>query len=85
MIRINEILDKAAAYLSGPDQALIQKAYVFSASAHAGQIRLSGEPYLSHPLEVANILADMHLDAPTIVAGLLHDTVEDTKATLEEV
>lgn len=85
MIRINEILDKAAAYLSGPDQALIQKAYVFSASAHAGQIRLSGEPYLSHPLEVTNILTEMHLDAPTVAAGLLHDTVEDTKATLEEI
>jgi GTP pyrophosphokinase len=85
MIRINEILDKAAAYLSGPDQALIQKAYVFSAAAHAGQIRLSGEPYLSHPLEVANILTEMRLDASTIAAGLLHDTVEDTRATLEEI
>ncbi|WP_045215294.1 RelA/SpoT family protein [Desulfonatronovibrio magnus] len=85
MIRINEILDKAGAYLSGPDQALIQKAYVFSAAAHAGQIRLSGEPYLSHPLEVSNILAEMRLDAPTIAAGLLHDTVEDTKATMEEI
>ncbi len=85
MIRINEILDKAAVYLSGPDQAVIQKAYVFSAAAHAGQIRLSGEPYLSHPLEVANILAEMHLDASTIAAGILHDTVEDTKATLEEI
>ncbi|WP_028575786.1 RelA/SpoT family protein [Desulfonatronovibrio hydrogenovorans] len=85
MIRINEILDKASLYLSGPDQALIQKAYVFSAAAHAGQIRLSGEPYLSHPLEVANILTDMHLDASTIAAGLLHDTVEDTRASLEEI
>ncbi len=85
MIRINEILDKVSDYLSGPEQALIQKAYVFSASAHAGQIRLSGEPYLSHPLEVANLLAGMHLDASTIAAGLLHDTVEDTKASLEEI
>ncbi len=85
MIRINEILDKVSGYLSGPEQALIQKAYVFSASAHAGQIRLSGEPYLSHPLEVAGLLADLHLDAPTIAAGLLHDTVEDTRADLEEV
>ncbi len=85
MIRINEILDKAAVYLSGSDQALVQKAYVFSAAAHAGQIRLSGEPYLSHPLEVANILAEMRLDASAIAAGLLHDTVEDTRATLEEI
>ncbi|MFP4128246.1 MAG: RelA/SpoT family protein [Desulfonatronovibrio sp.] len=85
MIRINEILDKADAYLSSPDLAIVQKAYVFSAAAHAGQIRLSGEPYLSHPLEVTNILTEMRLDASTLAAGLLHDTVEDTKATLEEI
>ncbi|MFA7164417.1 MAG: bifunctional (p)ppGpp synthetase/guanosine-3',5'-bis(diphosphate) 3'-pyrophosphohydrolase [Desulfoplanes sp.] len=85
MIRINEIIDKAAAYLPPSEQALIQKAYIFSASAHAGQIRLSGEPYLSHPLEVANILVDLQLDAPTIAAGLLHDTIEDTSATRVEL
>ncbi len=85
MVRINEILDKVDGYLSGHEQALIQKAYVFSASAHAGQIRLSGEPYLSHPLEVADLLAEMNLDAATIAAGLLHDTVEDTKAGLDEI
>ncbi|MFW6324292.1 MAG: HD domain-containing protein, partial [Desulfovibrionales bacterium] len=79
MIRIHEILEKTSKYLPAPDQALIQKAYVFSAAAHAGQVRLSGEPYLSHPLEVANMLADYYLDAYTIAAGLLHDTVEDTK------
>ena len=81
MIRINEILDKVGSYLPPFEQGLIQKAYIFSASAHAGQIRLSGEPYLSHPLEVANILAGLQLDAPTISAGLLHDTIEDTVAT----
>ncbi|MFO7726773.1 MAG: bifunctional (p)ppGpp synthetase/guanosine-3',5'-bis(diphosphate) 3'-pyrophosphohydrolase [Desulfonatronovibrio sp.] len=85
MIRINEILDKADAYLSSADLAIVQKAYVFSAAAHAGQIRLSGEPYLFHPLEVANILTEMRLDASTVAAGLLHDTVEDTKTTLEEI
>jgi len=85
MIRINEILDKTAVYLSEQEQALITKAYVFSATAHAGQVRLSGEPYLSHPLEAANILADMRLDAASIAAGLLHDTVEDTKATVDEI
>ncbi|MBT8762792.1 bifunctional (p)ppGpp synthetase/guanosine-3',5'-bis(diphosphate) 3'-pyrophosphohydrolase [Desulfohalobiaceae bacterium Ax17] len=85
MIRINEIIDKVSPYLTSSDLALIQKAYVFSAAAHAGQIRLSGEPYLSHPLEVANILAEMHLDASTIAAGLLHDTVEDTRASIEEL
>lgn len=85
MIRINEILDKTAVYLSEQEQALITKAYVFSAAAHAGQVRLSGEPYLSHPLEAAGILADMRLDAASVAAGLLHDTVEDTKATVDEI
>ncbi len=85
MIRINEILDKTAVYLTEAEQALITKAYVFSAAAHAGQVRLSGEPYLSHPLEAAGILADMRLDAASVAAGLLHDTVEDTKATVDEI
>lgn len=85
MIRITDILDQAATYLDSPDIALIQKAYVFSAAAHAGQVRLSGEPYLSHPLEVSNILVDLRLDADTIVAGLLHDTVEDTAVTVAQI
>lgn len=85
MIRITEIIEKAKTYLPAKDIALIQKAYVFSAAAHAGQMRLSGEPYLSHPLEVANILVELYLDGPTIAAGLLHDTVEDTSTTLEEI
>ncbi len=85
MIRINEIMDKLSGYMSEAELALIQKAYIFSATAHAGQTRLSGEPYLSHPLEVANLLAEMRLDAASVCAGLLHDTVEDTKATTEEI
>lgn len=86
MIRITEILDKAKEFITNSgDLALIQKAYVFSAAAHAGQIRLNGEPYLSHPLEVANILVNMNLDTATIVAGLLHDTAEDTNTQIEEV
>ena len=85
MIRITDITDKLGAYMSEDELALIQKAYVFSAKAHAGQTRLSGEPYLSHPLEVANILSEMRLDAPSVAAGLLHDTVEDTKATVDEI
>jgi GTP pyrophosphokinase len=85
MIRITDILDQASSYLSSADVALIQKAYVFSAAAHAGQVRLSGEPYLSHPLEVSHILAHLRLDAPTIIAGLLHDTVEDTDATTSQI
>ena len=85
MIRIQEILDKVAATNQNADLELIQKAYVFAATAHAGQTRLSGEPYLSHPLAVADTLAEMGFDEPTVAAGLLHDTVEDTKATIEEI
>jgi len=80
MIRITDILDKTQAYLTTEEQELIEKAYVFSARVHRDQLRLSGEPYLTHPLEVAGILADMRLDAATIATGLLHDTVEDTFA-----
>ncbi len=85
MIRITDILDKVQSYLSVPEIGLIEKAYIFSASVHQGQVRLSGEPYLSHPMEVCGILADMKLDAATLVTGLLHDTVEDTLTTLEEI
>jgi GTP pyrophosphokinase len=85
VLRITDILDKTQSYLSPPEQELIEKAYIFSASVHQGQVRLSGEPYLTHPMEVAGILADMKLDAATVVTGLLHDSVEDTLATLLEV
>jgi len=85
MIRITDRLEKASKYLPQSELALIEKAYVYSASAHAGQFRLSGEPYLSHPLEVSNILVDLKLDGPTIAGGLLHDTVEDTSVTIEDI
>ena len=74
-----------SAYNPDADVDLIRKAYVFSAKAHHGQIRRSGEPYLVHPMEVAGILAGMKLDVPSIATALLHDTVEDTVATLEEI
>ena len=85
MIRIQEILDTIIGYNPQADLAPIQKAYVYAAAAHAGQTRLSGEPYLFHPLEVAYTLAQLRLDEATIVSGLLHDTVEDTKATIEDI
>lgn len=85
MLRINDILDKVQSYLPSSDIEMIEKAYIFSASVHQGQVRLSGEPYLTHPMEVCGILADMKLDASTLVTGLLHDTVEDTLTTLEQV
>lgn len=85
MIRLNDILSKVSAYNSAADLDLIRKAYVYCAKVHQGQTRLSGEPYLVHPMEVAAILADLRLDVPSVVTGLLHDTVEDTLATLEEL
>jgi GTP pyrophosphokinase len=85
MIRIDDILDTVLAYNPEADQDLIKKAYVYSAKVHLGQVRLSGEPYLVHPLEVAAILAQLKLDTATIVTGLLHDTVEDTYASPEEI
>ncbi len=85
MIRLNDILEKMNRYLPWEDFSLVEKAYVFSAKVHQGQVRLSGEPYLIHPLEVAGILADLKMDITTVAAGLLHDTVEDTFTTIEEI
>ncbi len=85
IVRLSDILDQIQSYLPGANTHLVEKAYVFAAKAHAGQIRKSGEPYLSHPLAVAYILAQMRLDLPTIAAGLLHDTVEDSSLTLEDL
>ncbi len=84
MIRFDDILDKLTTY-SEKDINLLKKAYVFAARAHKGQIRRSGEPYLSHPLEVINLLADLHLDKTTLVAGLLHDVLEDTDIGADEI
>ena len=85
MIRLNDITSKVRSDYPAADINLIEKAYVYSAKVHKGQVRLSGEPYLSHPLEVAGILANMKMDEVTAAAGLLHDTVEDTLATLEDI
>ena len=85
MIRLNDILDKVASYNPQADLDLVRKAYVYCAKVHQGQTRLSGEPYLVHPMEVAGILAELRLDAPTVVTGFLHDTIEDTLTTQEEL
>lgn len=85
MLRFNDIADKVLENQPDADLALLQRAYVFGAKVHEGQQRLSGEPYLVHPLEVAGILADMRLDEATVAAGLLHDTLEDTLTTLPEL
>ena len=85
MIRQYELIDKVQGYNPKANVALINRAYVYSMKAHGNQTRASGQPYLVHPLEVANILADMRLDDATIAAGLLHDTLEDTLSTSEEI
>ncbi len=85
MLRFNDIADRMIEQNPGTDLTLLQKAYVFSAKVHEGQERLSGEPYLIHPLEVAYLLVDMRVDDETIAAALLHDTLEDTLTTKEEL
>src|SRR5215210_108493 len=83
MIRFEDILDRIESYKPDFDEELLQKAYIFSAREHRGQVRSSGEPYLIHPLNVAYILADMRLDETSIAVGLLHDVLEDTLTTKE--
>ena len=85
MIRFDDILEKSSISYKEKDLTLLKKAYVFAAQAHKGQIRRSGEPYLSHSLEVTNMLADMKLDKTTLAAGLLHDVLEDTTVTAVEL
>ena len=82
---IDELIQQVQAYHPEADIETIRQAYEFSARVHEGQMRRSGEPYLQHPLAVASILAFLKLDVPAIVAGLLHDTVEDTVATHQEL
>ena len=85
MIRFESLLEKVRSYSPEADLELLRRAYVFSALEHKGQIRHSGEPYLVHPLEVADFLADMKLDVAAVAAGLLHDVVEDTLTTPERI
>lgn len=82
---VEDLLELVRSYNPKGDLSLIEKAYAYSEKAHAGQIRRSGDPYILHPLGVAAILAELRMDTPSIVTALLHDTVEDTNATLEEI
>jgi guanosine-3',5'-bis(diphosphate) 3'-pyrophosphohydrolase len=84
-VRIYDILDEVSAYIPDAEKRIIEKAYVLSARVHQGQTRLSGEPYLNHPLEVAFIVSQMHLDVTAVVAALLHDTVEDSLIKLDDI
>ncbi|MBB3764632.1 RelA/SpoT family protein [Sphingomicrobium lutaoense] len=85
MLRQYELIEKVRAYDPEADEALINRAYVFSMKAHGAQVRASGDPYFSHPIEVAGILTDLKLDDETIVTAILHDTIEDTVATHEQI
>jgi guanosine-3',5'-bis(diphosphate) 3'-pyrophosphohydrolase len=84
-VRLEDIVERIQHYHPEADVDLLRRAYIFSAKAHQGQTRLSGEAYLNHPIEVAAILADLKLDAATVATGLLHDTIEDTSVTPEEI
>src|SRR4030043_213719 len=85
MLRFNDVLERLTSYNPNADTDLLRKAYVFSAKVHLGQVRLSGEPYLNHPREVAGILTQLRLDVASVATGLLHDTVEDTLTTPKEI
>src|SRR5436853_4241479 len=85
MIRFETLLEKVRSYSPEADLELLRRAYVFSALEHKGQLPHSGEPYLVHPLEVADFLADMKMDVVAVAAGLLHDVVEDTLTTIERI
>ncbi len=84
-VRLEDIVERIQNYNPDADVDLLRRAYIFSAKVHQGQTRLSGESYLNHPIEVAAILANLKLDAATVAAGLLHDTIEDTTATPDEL
>src|SRR6476660_5268520 len=81
VLRQYELVEKVRSYDPDADEGLINRAYVFSMKAHGAQLRASGDPYFSHPIEVAGILTDLKLDDLTIVTAILHDTIEDTVAT----
>ncbi len=85
MMRQYELVERVRRYNAHTDEALLNRAYVYAMRAHGTQIRASGDPYMSHPLEVAAILTDLRLDDATIVSAVLHDTIEDTEATREEI
>ncbi len=82
---INQLISKLENYLPPEQVEKVQQAYEFGAAAHKGQKRLSGEPFISHPIAAANILADLHVDAETIIAAILHDVIEDTPTAMEQL
>src|SRR3954447_6102939 len=85
MMRQYDLIERVKRYNPATSEALLNRAYVYAMQAHGPQKRASGDPYFSHPLEVAGILTDLKLDTATIATALLHDTVEDTSATIEDI
>src|SRR5580658_1882004 len=85
MMRQPDLVDLVKSYDPNADEAVLNRAYVYSMKQHGSQLRESGDPYFSHPVEVAGLLAQMKLDTASIATGLLHDTVEDTVATLDDI
>jgi GTP diphosphokinase / guanosine-3',5'-bis(diphosphate) 3'-diphosphatase len=85
MLRQYELVERVKSYDPDADEALLNRAYVFSMQMHGSQLRASGDPYFSHPIEVAGILTDLHLDDETIATAILHDTIEDTLTTHDEI
>ena len=85
MIRQYELINRVKAYDPDMDENALNRAYVYAMKMHGTQTRASGDPYFSHPLEVAAILTELKMDTASVITALLHDTVEDTDATLEEI
>ena len=85
MLRQYELVERVLAYDPDADEAMLNRAYVYTVQKHGSQKRASGDPYFSHPVEVAGLMTELKLDQETIVTALLHDTVEDTLATVEEI
>ena len=85
MIQLQTLIEEIPKYQPTADLDLVHRAYRFSERSHHGQQRASGEPYLSHPLEVAGLLVNFKMDVTTVTAGLLHDVLEDTHATKEDL
>ena len=85
MLRQFELVQRVKSYDPNADEGAINRAYVYAMKMHGSQMRASGDPYFSHPIEVAGILTNYRLDTASIVTALLHDTVEDTGATIEEI